>query len=392
MLSRIATFPTALRELRTLFLAHARKKLQELHKSQPQPQPIILTFVNKWIKLADQSKILFDTSSERAEEFSNCILHKKLHAAEEAKKKAEEEARNQQAQNAAGLETLPALCYNPTHPVTQDIPSPLFSSTLTRPLSRNEYELSEAKFLKEFSPHNKSFYRTSSTIDDDGSSAITDIYSDNDARTNSGLSKALAELQKQQINDQYRTTRGEGEGGGSPDTGLSSRLYGPWSSTDEIRGSYSRFSQTTVSSPGSYRRRSELSPPVSPTVSPINESNPRMPDTYNRTPVSPLHNSKTPDRYIPQPKTPKTPDRSRALLPIPEVSPFHMSPFISSSSSRNPRPSSSRAHASAVSQGYSRVSAFSPGEEVVGTELTMQKGQGRVVNVRAAREERYMPK
>lgn len=387
MLSRIATFPTALRELRTLFLAHARKKLQELHQPQPQPQPIILTFINEWIKLTNQAKILFDTSSERAEEISNCILHQKLKAAEEAKKKAEEEARNQQAQNAAGLETLPALCYNPTHPVTQDIPSPLFSSTLTQPLSRNEYELSEAKFLNEFSPHNKSFYRTSSTIDDDGSSAITDIFSDNDARTSSGLSKALAELQEQQISDQYRTTEGEG-GGGSPDTGLSSRLYGPWSSTDEIRGSYSRFSQTTASSPGSYRRRSELSPPVSP----INESNPRRPDTYNRTPVSPLHNSKTPDRYTPQPKTPKTPDRSKALLPIPEVSPFHMSPFISSSSSRNPHSSSSRAHASAVSLGYSGVSAVSPGEEVVGTELTMQKGQGRVVNVRAAREERYMPK
>lgn len=412
MLSRLAAFPTALRELRTLFLANARKKFQELH--QPQPQPIILTFVEEWIKLTDQARILFDTSEERAREISKCILHKKLQEAEEAKKKeeAEEEAKEKQARNSQELEILLPKTYNPTPPVTQDVPSPLFSSTITRPMSRNGYELTEAQFLREFSPHNKSFYRTSSTIDDDGSSAITDIYSDNDTQTSTGLSKTLADLQKQQIEDQYRANERGGVGRNSnPDTGLSSRLYGPWSSTDEIRGSYgySRFSQTTVSSPGSYRRRSEISPPVSP----VNESNhPRTPDTYNnRTPVSPLHNHQTPDRYntmmlvsplakprtsqdryMPPPKTPKTPDRSRMLLPIPNMSPFSASPIVSaSSSSRTPRPASSRAHISAVSPEYGRVSTFSPGEEVVGQQLTMTRGQGRMVNVRAAREERYRP-
>ncbi|KUL90402.1 hypothetical protein ZTR_01983 [Talaromyces verruculosus] len=409
MLSRIATDPSTLRELRTLFLAHARQKLQELN--QHRPQPIILTFVDEWIKLTDQARVLYDTSEERAREISKCILHKKLQEAEQKRKEAEEEAKRKQARDSQGLEILPALAYNPTPPVTQDVPSPLFSSTITRPMSRNEYELTEAQFLREFSPHNQSFYRTSSTIDDDGSSAITDIYSDNDTQTSIGLSKTLADLQKQQIEDQYRTNEGGGGRGrkrsSSPNAGLTSRLYGPWSSTDEIRGSYSRFSQTTVSSPVSYRRRSELSPPISP----INESNhPSTPETYNRVPVSPLHNPKTPDRYnmvpgsppanprmpqdryMPPPKTPKTPDRSRMLLPIPEVSPFHVSPFVPASSSRTPRPASSRAHTTALSPEYDRVSGFSPGEEVVGQQLMMTKGQGRVVNVRAAREDRYMSK
>ncbi|PCH01410.1 Hypothetical protein PENO1_043330 [Penicillium occitanis (nom. inval.)] len=401
MLSRIATDPSALRELRTLFLAHGRQKLQELN--QPQPQPIILTFVDEWIKLTDQARILYDTSEERAREIGKCILDKKLQEAEEKRKKAaEEEAKRKQARNSQGLEILPALAYNPTPPVTQDVPCPLFSSTITRPMSRSEYELTEAQFLREFSPHNQSFYRTSSTIDDDGSSAITNIYSDSDTQTNIGLSKTLADLQKQQIEDQYRTNEGGGrrrKRSSSPNAGLTSRLYGPWSSTDGIRGSYSRFSQTTVSSPGSYRRRSELSPPISPS----NESNhPRTPETYNRAPVSPLHNPMTPDRYnmmpvsppanprmpqdryMPPPKTPKTPDKSRMLLPIPDVSPFHVSPFVPASSSR--------AHTTALSPEYDRVSAFSSGEEVVGQQLRMTKGQGRVVNVRAAREERYMPK
>lgn len=408
MLSRIATDPSALRELRTLFLAHARQKSQELN--QPRPQPIILTFVDEWIKLTDQARVLYDTSEERAREISKCILHKKLQEAEKKKKEAEEEAKRKQARNSQGLEILPALAYNPTPPVTQDVPSPLFSSTITRPMSRNEYELTEAQFLREFSPHNQSFYLTSSTIDDDGSSAITDIYSDNDTQTSIGLSKTLADLQKQQIEDQYRTNergRRRRKRSSSPDAGLTSRLYGPWSSTDAIRGSYSRFSQTTVSSPGSYRRRSELSPPISP----INESNhPRTPETYHRAPVSLLHNPKTPDRYnmmavsppanprmpqdryMPPPKTPKTPDRSRMLLPIPEVSPFHVSPFVPASSSRHPHPATSRAHTTAVFPESGRVSAFSPGEEVVGQQMMMTKGQGRVVNVRAAREDRYMPK
>lgn len=382
MLSRVATDPSALRELRTVILAHAGLKSY-------QSWPIILTFLDEWIKLTDHAKILFDTSEERAKEIRCCIEQKKLHKEfEAAKKEAEERAKKQQAQNARGLETLPALSYNPTPPLTQDIPNPLFSSTSMRPLSRNEYEFSEAEFLHEFSP-NRTFYRTSSTVGDDDD--ITDEYSqDNNTRTSLGLSKTLATLQKQQILDQYRypDTRG---GGRSPDTSLSSRLYAPWSSTDEIRGSYSRFSNTTVSSRGSYRRRSELSPPISPLI------DPRTPDKYRYVdaPVSPLANSsKTPERYIPPPRTPKTPDRSRTLLPIPEVSPFHMSPFISSSSpSQNRRPSSSRGHASAVSPGSSRVSSFSPGEEVVGTEMIIRKGQGRVVHVKAAREgERYMPK
>jgi hypothetical protein len=369
MLSRIATYPSALRELRTVFLAHPTMKLY---------WPIILTFVDEWIKLTDQWKSLFKMSEERAKEIKKCIKHWKIHNGEETDED-EDEAKKQQPQNAKGLETLPALSHNPTLPFTQDMPSPLFSSTITRPLSRNEYELSESEFLREFSPNNKTFYRISSTEDDDSSSDITDIYSqDNDTRTSLGLSKTIAVLQKQQIIDQYRDGRGGGE---SSDRGLSSRLYSPWSSTVEIRGSYSRFSQSTVSSPSYSAHYRDSSPPISP----INDPNTKTPDRY-KTPVSPLANSKTPqERYIPTPKTPKTPDRNRTLLPIPEVSPFQMSPFVSSSS-QNPRPSSSRAHTSAVAREYSSISAFSPGKEVMGTELIMRKEQPRVVHVSAARD------
>lgn len=385
MLSRVATDPSTLRELRTVILAHAGLKAYKAW-------PIILTFLDEWIKLTDQTKKLFDTSEERAKEMRYCIdqarLHKNLKAAQAAKKEAEKRARKQQAQNAHGLETLPALCYNLTPSLTHGIPNPLFSSTLNRPLSRNEYEFSEAEFLHEFSPSRPS-YRASSTIDDNYD--VTDEYSqDNDTGTNLGLSKTLAVLQKQQILDQYRDPDTVEGGRRSPETGLSSRLYGPWSSTDEIRGSYSRFSETTVSSPGYRTRRSELSPPISPLISPVTPDRYR----YDEAPVSPLTNSsKPPDRYVPPPKTPKTPDRNRALLPIPEVSPFHMSPFISSSSAQNTHPSSSRGYASVTSSGSSCVSAFSPGEEVVGTEMMMRKGQGRVVHVKAARDgKRYMPK
>ncbi|RAO67742.1 uncharacterized protein BHQ10_003754 [Talaromyces amestolkiae] len=193
MLSRVATDPSTLRELRTVILAHVELKAY-------QSWPIILTFLDEWIKLTDKAKILFDTSEERAKEIRYCIdqtkLHRNLKAAQAAKREAEERARKQQAHNAQGLETLPALCYNPTPPLTQDIPNPLFSSTLNRPLSRNEYEFSEAEFLHEFSP-NRTFYRASSTIDDEND--VTDKYSQDNR-----LSKTLAVLQKQQVLDQYR--------------------------------------------------------------------------------------------------------------------------------------------------------------------------------------------
>jgi hypothetical protein len=363
MLSRIATYPSALRELRTIFLAHPTRKLY---------QPVILMFVDEWIKLTDQWKSLFEISNERAKEIEKCIKHWRLHKGEQVE---EENANQQQLQNAEGLERLPALSYKPTPSLAQDTPSPLFSAALTRPLSRNEYELSEAEFLQEFSP-NKTFYRTSSTEDDTTSSSITDIDSqDNDTRTSLGLGRTIAVLQKQQIMQQYR------DKGGTPDTGLTSRLYSPWSSTDEIRGSFSRFSQTTVSSPSySARHDHQTSQPISPL------KDPKTPDRY-RTPVSPLDNPKTPDRYLPlpkTPKTPKTPDRNRMLLTIPEVSPFHVSPFVPSSS-RNLRPDSSRAYTSAVSPVHSLGSAWSPGEEeVVQSRVMMRREQPRVVHVRAA--------
>ncbi|KAE8555181.1 hypothetical protein EYB25_003729 [Talaromyces marneffei] len=310
MLSRIATYPSTLRELRTLFLV--------MHSPLKFVRPIILAFVDEWIKSTDQSKSLFKRSEERAKEIQKCIRHWRIHKGEEME---EEKADHQRPQNADSLETLPARSYKPTASPAQSIPSPLFSSTITRPLSRNEYELSEAEFLQEFSL-NKPFYRTSSTEDDDTSSDITDIYSqDNDTRTSLGLGKMITVLQKQQIIDQYR------DRGGTPDTGLSPRLYRPWSSTDEIRGSYSRLSQTTVSSPSHSALREQTTPPLSP----LNNANPKTPDRY-RTPVSPLANPRTPDRYIPPPKTPKTPSRNRTLLTIPEVSPFHVSPFMPSSS------------------------------------------------------------
>lgn len=373
ILSRIATDPSALRELQTLFLAHAR---ENVHR----PWPIIFTFVYEWIKSTDQAKLLFDMSIERAEEIRYCIhqerLHKKVKEAEEEKKKEEWKAKKQQ-----NLETLPALSYNPT-PLTQKTPNPLLSSTLNRPPSRDAYAFSEAEFLQEFSPDG-SFYRTSSTVDDDDD--ITDIYSHyNDTRKSLGLSKTLADLQKQQIIDQYRANKSD-----APGTGLPFRLDSPWSSTDEIRGSYSRFSQTTISSsPSLYsvHQSKKLSPPISPIVEPNSTAslspryNPRTPDRHTKMPVSPLASPRTPqNRYIPPPRTPKTPDRSRALLPIPEVSPFQMSPYVSSSSQA--RTYSPRAHSSAVSSDYSQLSAFSPGEEVVGTEVTMKKARGRVVHI-----------
>ncbi|EED22353.1 hypothetical protein TSTA_096020 [Talaromyces stipitatus ATCC 10500] len=277
VLSRVATNPSLLRELRTLFLAAL-----PIAPDRPIGRlPPIWGYIDQWIGLSGDKNVLHSISDQRAKIMRHAMYEWKLYETKRSAKGAARPNKHDHFHKSffGRGHTKPApQPSTPSTPVTQRARNPLISPTLSQTLSRNAYELSETDFLREFSP-SKGFYRA--PPGNNYPYSFIDMYSQNPERTPS-----IPPKQQHQSRP------------ANPATTVSPRLSSTWPSMSDLQSSQSQYSCT--------RAVSRRTPPPPPKPQPI----------------------------------PRTPERNKVLPPIPNVSPLSI-PQDKSPPQNRARPSTS---------------------------------------------------
>ncbi|OKL56137.1 hypothetical protein UA08_08740 [Talaromyces atroroseus] len=214
MLSRVASKPAVLRELRTLILGKVTSTGSTI---------LILSFINEWIMLTDQKDELFYLSGQRAAVIKNAKQ-------EWRKMKAMTEHHNTQQQRVSS---------HKAHILTERIlenskPRPSVAS-LSRPPSRNAHEFAEIEsILRSYGSDIETDASHLPPSEESYSSSTISDYSHGDSMT------TMNSLHNEgNISDHFH-----------PDGALSYCMHGPWPSTEGLQDPRPRVSVTPDSSAG----------------------------------------------------------------------------------------------------------------------------------------------